>query len=96
MSLQLIKEIEFDQEKRHQTLEVRGLDFARANEIFTDAVADIEDMRHAYGEQRYKTYGFLDGRLTVVVWTARGMKRRIISMRKANEREIKKYTQRVG
>ena len=91
MLLQLNTVIEFDEQKRIQTLEERGLDFARA-----DAVADIEDVRRAYGERRFKTYGFLDGRLTAVVWTVRGAKRRIISMRKANEREIKKYTQRVG
>lgn len=96
MLLQLNTVIEFDEQKRIQTLEERGLDFARADEIFADAVADIEDVRRAYGERRFKTYGFLDGRLTAVVWTVRGTKRRIISMRKANEREIKKYTQRVG
>ena len=90
--LQLKKSIEFDLQKRAQTLMERGLDFARADEIFADAVADIEDIRYSYGEQRYRTYGFLDDRLTVVVWTMRSEKIRIISMRRANEREIKKYT----
>jgi uncharacterized DUF497 family protein len=34
----------------------------------------------------------LDTRLVVVVWTPRGEVRRIISMRKANEREKALYT----
>ncbi|WP_311735248.1 MULTISPECIES: BrnT family toxin [unclassified Janthinobacterium] len=46
-----------------------------------------------YGEQRFITVGWLDERLVVLVWTQRGLARRIISMRKANEREIAKYSQ---
>ncbi|CAM3694464.1 BrnT family toxin [Polynucleobacter antarcticus] len=84
------KNIEYDKQKRFQTLLDRGLDFARASEVFIDA-ATIEDERGPYGEQRFISYGFLDDRLVVLVWTVRGAKRRIISMRKANEREIKKY-----
>ncbi|ELT9129660.1 BrnT family toxin [Salmonella enterica] len=47
-----------------------------------------------YGEIRYITAGTLDGRVVVLVWTPRDNARRIISMRKANEREktrFKKY-----
>jgi uncharacterized DUF497 family protein len=35
--------------------------------------------------------GFLDGRMVVVAWTPRGEARRIISMRKANEREQERF-----
>jgi uncharacterized DUF497 family protein len=94
--LQLNKQIEFDPQKRLQTLLVHDLDFARASEIFADAAATFEDVRCHYGECRYVTYGFLDDRLTVLVWTKREKKVRVISMRRANEREIKKYTQQVG
>jgi uncharacterized protein len=93
--LQLNWRIEFDTQKRLQTLLVRGLDFARASEIFADAVVEIEDARRAYGEQRFITYGFLDSCLVVPVWTKRENKMRVISMRRVNEREIKKYTHRV-
>ena len=91
MLLQLNGLIEFDPHKRFQTLLERGLDFARAGEIFADAAVTFEDARCHYGEHRYVTFGFLDDRLTVVIWTARGESRRIISMRIANERENKKY-----
>ena len=36
--------------------------------------------------------GLLDARLVVLVWTPRGEVRRIISMRKANDREKTFYT----
>lgn len=91
MLLQLNTEIEFDEQKRNQTLSSRNLDFARAGEVFSRTIHAFEDLRMSYGEQRFITLGFLDGRLTVVVWTVRGTKRRIVSMRKANEREIKEY-----
>jgi uncharacterized protein len=89
--LQLNQLIEFDEQKRLQTLSEHGLDFFRAGEVFTQAAANIEDIRAQYGERRYITFGFLDDRLMVLVWTKRGPKKRIISMRRANEREIKKY-----
>ena len=83
--------IEFDEKKRSETFLQRGLDMARAIEIFRNAHTDQIDTRRAYGEKRIITIGYLDSRAVVVVWTYRGNKRRIISMRKANAREISKY-----
>ncbi len=80
-------EIEFDSDKRDKTLAERGLDFARAGEVFAGPTATAKDDRQAYGEDRYITFGALDARMVVVVWTPRGAARRIISMRNANERE---------
>ena len=40
------------------------------------------------------TVGFLGGRMVVLAWTLRNGARRIISMRKANDREQKTYTPR--
>lgn len=40
--------------------------------------------------------GDLNGRLVVIVWTQRAEYRRIISMRKANEREKASYQSRLG
>ena len=54
-----------------------------------------EDTREDYSEPRYITVGKMDGRMVVVVWTPRGEARRIISMRKANEREQARYAHRV-
>lgn len=77
----------FDETKRQETLEKRGLDFARSNEIFDGAELTLEDDRLDYGEKRYNTFGFLDERLVALTWTIRDGMRRIISLRKCNDRE---------
>ncbi|MDZ5636871.1 BrnT family toxin [Janthinobacterium sp. GMG1] len=88
--------ITFDAAKREKTLKERGLDFARAREVFGGLTVTLPDQRQDYGESRFITAGWLDERLVVLVWTPRGLARRIISMRKANEREIDKYKQGLG
>ncbi|MHB8371024.1 MAG: BrnT family toxin [Leptospirales bacterium] len=85
--------VHFDTDKRDKTLRARGLDFARAGEIFADVIITIEDIRKNYGETRWMTVGAIDGRIVILIWTPRGAVRRIISMRYANEREITRYTQ---
>jgi uncharacterized DUF497 family protein len=83
---------EWNEEKRQLTLEKRGLDFADVARVFDGDVLDIEDTRKDYGECRIVTFGHLNDRMMTITWTQRGDKRRIISMRKANEREIEKYS----
>ncbi|MGK5027739.1 BrnT family toxin [Janthinobacterium sp. RB2R34] len=85
--------ITFDAVKRDKTLSERGLDFARARDIFEGLTITMPDQRQEYGEARFITAGWLDERIVIVVWTPRGLARRIISMRKANEREIARYGQ---
>ena len=67
---------------------------ARAGEVFAGATLTVEDDRQDYGEDRFITIGFLDERMVILVWTPRNGARRIISMRKANEREQALYTPR--
>jgi uncharacterized DUF497 family protein len=55
--------------------------------------ADIKmDGRFDYGELRKSAHGLIDGRLFVVVYTERGDLTRIISLRKANEREKRVFS----
>jgi uncharacterized protein len=83
-------EIEYDPAKRDWTLRERGLDFAKAERIFRAFILTFDDNRDDYGEDRFLTYGLLDGVIVACVWTFRGDRRRIISLRKAekDEREI--------
>jgi uncharacterized DUF497 family protein len=53
-------------------------------------VVEIDD-RFEYGEQREIATGEIGGRLFVCVYTLRGDVYRIISLRKANQREIDAY-----
>jgi len=80
--------IEYDQQKRQATIEERGLDFEDAHLVFA-APRRITwtDTRQEYGENRLVTMGELSGRLVIIVHTGRADATRIISMRKANERE---------
>ncbi len=84
-------EITFDPAKRDWTLQQRGLDFLRCGEVFDGTETTQEDRRAGYGEQRWMTAGRLDGRMVIVVWTLRDGTRRIISLRKANEREQARF-----
>jgi len=88
--------LEFNKFKRDKTLNERGLDFARANEIFARFHFTGQDRRDMYEEHRFITVGYLDARLIVLVWTPRGEARRIISMRKANDREKAIYASHLG
>ena len=74
----------------------RRLDFDRCLEVFSGPALEMEDTRFDYDEPRFITFGLLDVRMVVVVWTPRGNKRRIISMRKANEREKQQFRQYLG
>ena len=88
--------LEFDSVKRDKTLQERGLDFARAREVFAGNHFTGQDDRMDYAEPRFITVGLLESRLLVMVWTPRGAARRIISMRKANDREKTLYAQYLG
>lgn len=88
--------ITFDPAKRDRTLAERGLDFVRAEEVFAGKEFTREDDRFDYGEDRRITFGILDDRMVVVVWTQRRGARHVISMRKANEREQARYRIRLA
>jgi uncharacterized DUF497 family protein len=64
--------------------------FTGAEAIFHGFRIDDEDDREDYGETRFVTLGRIGGKVVVCVWTPRGDKARIISLRKADkdEREI--------
>jgi uncharacterized DUF497 family protein len=84
-----------DPAKRAATLAERGLDFEDAAEVFRGDTLDLADDRRDYGELRVVTVGHLRGRMVIVVWTPRGSARHVISMRKANAREKKRFGKRL-
>ena len=87
--------IEYDPIKRSKTLVERGLDFADAADVFQGVHFTALDVRQDYSEDRYITIGWLLEELVVLVWTLRGDVYRIISMRKANDREKKLFAQNI-
>jgi uncharacterized DUF497 family protein len=81
-----------DPGKRAATLESRGIDFLDAEIVFAGRTFTVEDLRYAYGEQRFQTVGYLGSRMVMVVWTPRNDARHVISMRKCNAKERKRYS----
>ncbi len=82
-------ELDWDEEKRQDALRRHGVDFADVARIDFTAARIIIDDRRDYGEPRWITYGLVGDRLHVVCWTIRNERMRVISFRKANEREQK-------
>ena len=87
--------ITFDPAKRDWTLINRGLDLLDAPKVFAGPQLQFEDARFDYGETRLVTVGLLVGRMVILVWTPRGDARHIISIRKANEKEQRRYQPRL-
>lgn len=88
--------VTFDPRKHADTKARRGLDFLDAEEVFAGPTLTQLDDRFDYGEPRYQTFGLLDGRLVMVVWTPRKESRHVFSMRKCNDREKRKVGHRLG
>jgi uncharacterized protein len=83
--------IEWDEAKRKSTLQKRGLDFASVADADWDEAMTAEDSRTDYGEARFVSLVPIRGRLCVLAWCMRDKNLRIISLRKANAREKKRY-----
>lgn len=91
-----MEDLEWDEAKRERVLRERGIDFADAASVFNNVHLTAPDNRADYGEQRFNTMGLLAGRIVVVIsHTPRGRKTRIITMRKANERERERFWERL-
>ncbi len=81
--------IEFDPAKREWTLKDRGLDFLDAPMLFESLTLTVVDDRVDYGEERFVSYGIIDGVAVALVWTDRDGVIRVISMRKMHLEEIR-------
>jgi uncharacterized DUF497 family protein len=88
--------ITYDPQKRAETLSNRGFDFEHAPRVFSGDFYEVVDDRRDYGEVRWQTVGWLNEVMVMVVWTPRGDARHIISMRKCNERERRRYLEQLG
>lgn len=85
--------IEFDPDKNAWNIRERDLSFERAAEFdFETALIDI-DRRLDYGEARMTAIGSLSGIIHVLIFTMRGDTLRVVSFRKANKREVRRYEQ---
>ena len=87
-------EISIDLAKNERNLADRGLPFTLVEQLEWAGAIIEEDVRKNYGERRYLALGFIESRLHAVVFTPRAGKVHVISLRKANQREVKDYEQK--
>jgi uncharacterized DUF497 family protein len=84
-------EITFDDTKNKINIEKHKVSFELVAKFDFKTAMVMTDNRKDYGEIRQVAYGFIDTRLFVLCFVVRSNKFRIISLRKANKREIKNY-----
>jgi len=86
-------QIEYDAAKNARNIRERGLSFDRAADFDFKGALFAVDGREDYGEVRYAGIGLLDDRVHVLCFTEEHAGIRVISFRKANGREVKRYEQ---
>nr|WP_308633697.1 BrnT family toxin [Massilia sp. YIM B02769] len=86
-------EIAFDTTKDAVNLGKHGVSLAAAAMIEWEDALTWTDDRHHYGEARMCAIAYIGDRLHYVVYVDRAEARRIISLHKANLREVKRYAE---
>ena len=82
---------EWDETKRTKNLANHGVDFALIEAFDWEQAVVEKDERRDYAEDRYRALGRIGGRLYAAVFTIRLGNIRVISLRKANKREVLKW-----
>lgn len=85
--------LEYDPNKNQWNIKNRGLCFDRAADLDWASAQIIEDVRNDYPERRFVVAAFLETRLHILCFTPIEGGIRVISFRKANKREVKRYEQ---
>lgn len=86
-------EIEYDPEKNERNIQERGLPFDLVADFDFDTAVIKLDTRRDYDEARYQAFGLIGHRLYFLAFSLRGNAVRVISLRKANSREVHFYEQ---
>lgn len=81
----------WDEGKNDSNIDKHGIGFAAAPLLFEGLITEVADTRFPYGETRLNAYGAIGGRLFVCCYAPRYGWRHVISFRKANAREVKRY-----
>lgn len=85
--------LEFDPLKSARNARERGLPFERAADFEWQDAVIVADTRREYGEARLVATGALGGRLHVLCFVRVADGIRVISLRRANRREVLEYEQ---
>ncbi len=80
---------DFDPVKDAINLSKHGVSLARWVDL--DIKTTFVDDRFDYGEVRYRAYGFIDGVAYCLTFTGRDARVRPISLRRAHQKEMRRY-----
>lgn len=83
--------ITYDPDKCEKNIALRGISFDLATDFDWSSALIVEDTRKDYGEPRFQALGSIGERLHSLVFTPRAGDVHVISLRKANKREVKRY-----
>lgn len=86
-------QITYDPAKCERNTAERGLSFELVRAFDWSVALVLEDQRQDYGERRFQALGFIGDRLYMLVFTPRPGAVHVISLRKANKREVTGYEQ---
>lgn len=84
-------DITYDPAKNNKNIAERGLSFDAVGQFDFDTAFVYVATRKSYDEARYVGIGYIEHRLHVVVFTETETGLRVISLRKANGREVNAY-----
>lgn len=84
-------EITFDPDKDAANTAKHGLSLAVASRLNWEKALMWVDSRKDYGEVRHSALAVLADRMFFVAFVDRADRRRVISLRKANQREFDRY-----
>ena len=88
-----IMRFEFDPTKDATNRDKHGLSLERTNDFEFITAAISQDTRYEYAEPRVRALGLIAGRVHVLIFTPRGDCVRVMSLRKANSREVNEYVE---
>jgi uncharacterized DUF497 family protein len=86
-------DVEFDPAKDAANVAKHGLSLAQAADFDFGAAVIQTDDRRDYGEVRYRAFARRDGQGYCLVFTLAGERLRPISLRRAHEKEMRRYGQ---
>ena len=89
-------DFEWDEAKNRLNISKHGIDFLDVPRVFEQPLLVRRDDRRQYEEDRWIAMGVLSGVVIVTVYARRGPRLRIISARRANQRERTIYEQALG
>lgn len=85
----------WDETKRLRNIKNHGLDFLGCEAVFDGPVVSWDDDRESYREQRINLLGWLNGIVVHMTYTERGDEPHIISLRRAEKHEIRRYAKEI-